>query len=57
MPRGGFEIAIPVFKRSKAVRALDHGAIGTGIIIIIIIITTTTTTGKHSIDSLQKQLF
>jgi hypothetical protein len=27
MPRSGFETAIPVFKRSKTVRALDRAAI------------------------------
>jgi hypothetical protein len=30
MPRAGFEPAIPMFERSKTVRALDHAAIGTG---------------------------
>jgi len=31
MPRAGFELTIPVFERSKAVRASDRAATGTGI--------------------------
>jgi len=30
MPRAGFKPTIPVFERSKTVRALDRAAIGTG---------------------------
>jgi len=30
MPRAGFEPTIPVFERSKTVRALDRAVIGTG---------------------------
>jgi hypothetical protein len=30
MPRVGFELTIPMFERSKIVRALDGAAIGTG---------------------------
>jgi len=30
MPRAGFEHTIPVFERSKTVRALDRAATGTG---------------------------
>jgi hypothetical protein len=32
MPRARFEPAIPMFKRSKTVRTLDHAVIGTNII-------------------------
>jgi hypothetical protein len=32
MRRVGFELMIPVFERSKTVRALDRSAIGTGVI-------------------------
>jgi len=34
MPRARFELTIPVFERSKIIRATEHTAIGTGSIII-----------------------
>jgi len=30
LPRAGVEYAIPMFERSKTVRAVNHAAIGTG---------------------------
>jgi hypothetical protein len=34
MPRAGFEPTITVLERSKIVGALDHAAIGTGLLVI-----------------------
>jgi hypothetical protein len=38
MPRAGFEPTIPVFERSKSVRASDRAAIGTGVVVVVVII-------------------
>jgi hypothetical protein len=55
IPRAGFEPTIPVFERSKIIRAPDHAATGGGVsninIVLIILVIAKSSESKKNMDN------